>query len=1765
MDGTDYSSTTSSSDLDDSSSSSDSDDFEPKPPAKAPRTAKFSGKRINPSASRTKVAASMGGTSASDSSALKVKLKLPPGFNAKQAEAAVKPAPVADRGKLKVQVTNSRPPAKKQKTAANGAARKKKATTPKGKAVKKVTTNGSSKRGAQPVGDAAQLLAPPPPDAPPVQPILPNLIPSGPTVPSGEIRGKRELKLVGSNYYDSRPDEVAEEALSAEFNDPFAVESDALRNLDLFFFCDEDGNTIGLEILEKPKHERPRIMGFGTVVQHLPPAERPIPVKYILPSPAFPSRSRKRPRSDSATGDSSPSKPARSRSSPSKKSTPKSSKKRASSGLANGSHTNEKIQQLDGSNEDATAVPSSRSTVNIFATQAYFAYSSSRSAIPSISQLDGHSESGESSDDSHPSGGALSNSDSDGEKSGSDSDSDSSDSGSDVERDAQNATSKHQPAAMDTDSEPSAESSPSLQANGHGPPLGGLPCDNATPKSKKSSTPKLSKVHPDVDELMRTDREGKVQPRGTEDQLNLLECGFRHPSEYKRARVWLPEITDWCLDYSEGDPTLWVITPHSWYKIAGPLSGMLPHESYREKFQHVRKMFEASYLVAYVLKEWLPINKKVSYRSTLQQIVELSLRGRYPVSAWFLMENYHFIQNQICDLVADKDAYLDSMFFKQLQRMHEGHRAREERVRKEMADREEKRTRREDERLKKRQQLEEERKKLQDRKDEERKQKEAERRYPMDDLELLAEEGGSAANQLPITESKWHGLDGFSLGDIIVSWQTISTFKDFVNLEPIPLDQLATCIKESDKSKTDSSLVRIFMAFLKVILSEKSFVAPMDDLVVEGSTTVADLFVNTERTYGICERPYLELLNAVTWQDILRQLMAKDLGIDASIGKNEPLIGCEIVRQTLYMQNNSVPFNAPVDVTIKGLEDYAVVIKNPMDLGTIKSKLDKGEYEADSGHDLFAADVQLVWDNAIAYNTEESEVGRAAVALSDIFEQDYQRLVAGRITANRAMLQASETIGSRLRSSSTSAANRRPDSVDVVHALYAAEFHELPVSFKIASLSWLCNEFLKLDSIRSHLEAQAETEFEANRECRRKAGEIDARKKLSEKNRREREQAFRSECIEQGIEPNANNHFSDAVKQEHEFIANFYDELHAEKAAEDVEWQSDRKALEDETRATLDGVIVRESPVGRDRYHNSYWLFKHDTKKRLFVEKSDSGEFVAMSKREDIEALLSWLNPKGVRELDLLGKINKIKDDLLSDDETNADEKTVAFWTGEQTLTVSLFPLPGDATKSVDLLVLSSDTPTRTIDVLKKMLLRMLEYLQTSKILPADWEASVGWKSRVSSTASVGDLAVLFTELEAVVVSSRGGEDTVRVSWKRKRRELRLSLEGCRTASQVVFLLHLFLAECINVEAFMDLSGQLERKDWVKLRSKDARNFVPEVGKHVLYFGDGHAQALKEDAKAKKKRFTRKSDSPLLHKTLLCQVGDVSFYNGGGDPYALLVLRPDAELKDHVTTRPPGSFLCPQPSPQQRLSRVFVRIVSKLMLHADAGPFLEPVSDRDFPMYKEIVLHPRDLSTIRINARAHQYASADQFMKDLRLVASNCELFCEGRFPALPPLARSLVEMGEAQLKKAQKELRVCEKAIAEGADQAGAEADAANGSQAGKESATVTKDDIPNELVVILRLENRLQEYIVDVKRYEAAVSRTWRYGEKFRMLFRDPQGHPGEYYGGVAAGSLPFNSSGLMPWEALRVVWDEDDGSDDSRINPWEAEIVPEGRKGR
>ncbi|KAF5444250.1 hypothetical protein F2P56_036738 [Juglans regia] len=77
-------------------------------------------------------------------------------------------------------------------------------------------------------------------------------------------------------------------------------------------------------------------------------------------------------------------------------------------------------------------------------------------------------------------------------------------------------------------------------------------------------------------------------------------------------------------------------------------------------------------------------------------------------------------------------------------------------------------------------------------------------------------------------------------------------------------------------------------------------------------------------------------------------------------------------------------FNEPVDVAGMGLHDYYDIIKQPMDLGTVKSRLSRNLYQSPLD---FAADVRLTFTNAITYNPKGHTVHAMAEQLLSRFEE----------------------------------------------------------------------------------------------------------------------------------------------------------------------------------------------------------------------------------------------------------------------------------------------------------------------------------------------------------------------------------------------------------------------------------------------------------------------------------------------------------------------------------------------------------------------------------------------------------------------------------------------------------------------------------------------------------------------------------------------------------------------------------------------------------
>jgi hypothetical protein len=112
----------------------------------------------------------------------------------------------------------------------------------------------------------------------------------------------------------------------------------------------------------------------------------------------------------------------------------------------------------------------------------------------------------------------------------------------------------------------------------------------------------------------------------------------------------------------------------------------------------------------------------------------------------------------------------------------------------------------------------------------------------------------------------------------------------------------------------------------------------------------------------------------------------------------------------------SWPFNHPVDLNI--YHDYLEKVKEPVDFGTIRRRLDGGGYSA---ADEFLADVRRVFDNARAYNKPGSDVFVMANTLQEKFEDRFAAVVARRV-AEEAGIAAREEDAARRRHAGVAAA-----------------------------------------------------------------------------------------------------------------------------------------------------------------------------------------------------------------------------------------------------------------------------------------------------------------------------------------------------------------------------------------------------------------------------------------------------------------------------------------------------------------------------------------------------------------------------------------------------------------------------------------------------------------------------------------------------------------------------------------------------------------------
>ncbi|KAK1309022.1 Transcription factor GTE12 [Acorus calamus] len=100
---------------------------------------------------------------------------------------------------------------------------------------------------------------------------------------------------------------------------------------------------------------------------------------------------------------------------------------------------------------------------------------------------------------------------------------------------------------------------------------------------------------------------------------------------------------------------------------------------------------------------------------------------------------------------------------------------------------------------------------------------------------------------------------------------------------------------------------------------------------------------------------------------------------------------CTLLLKKLMTHSYGWVFNMPVDPVKLCIPDYFTIISKPMDLGTVKWRLEKRVY-ADTH--MFAADVKLTFSNALHYNPPGNDVHEMAKQLDVFFASRWKELEA---------------------------------------------------------------------------------------------------------------------------------------------------------------------------------------------------------------------------------------------------------------------------------------------------------------------------------------------------------------------------------------------------------------------------------------------------------------------------------------------------------------------------------------------------------------------------------------------------------------------------------------------------------------------------------------------------------------------------------------------------------------------------------------------------
>lgn len=198
---------------------------------------------------------------------------------------------------------------------------------------------------------------------------------------------------------------------------------------------------------------------------------------------------------------------------------------------------------------------------------------------------------------------------------------------------------------------------------------------------------------------------------------------------------------------------------------------------------------------------------------------------------------------------------------------------------------------------------------------------------------------------------------------------------------------VSNCVKFNGESSGISRMAKNIQAqFEKHMLN-----IPPKVLAVNGTTAVP-VSANSRRRNVLSEESKKESVAAHRPKRTIHPPRSKELPYDVRPRKKKyaaELRFCnQVIRELTSKKHFNVnfPFLQPVDPVALNIPNYTEVVKTPMDLGTIQTKLANNQYE--NGDD-FEKDVRLVFHNCYLFNPKGNDVHAMGEKLEQIFNKKW--------------------------------------------------------------------------------------------------------------------------------------------------------------------------------------------------------------------------------------------------------------------------------------------------------------------------------------------------------------------------------------------------------------------------------------------------------------------------------------------------------------------------------------------------------------------------------------------------------------------------------------------------------------------------------------------------------------------------------------------------------------------------------------------------------